>query len=983
MQKKQHKSIGSNRCKRQISLFFVLSLFWPLITSTQPNNLGTPFIRNIFKTTYGGGTQNWQFAQDTHGIIYVANNEGLLKFDGQDWQKYPLPNRTIARSLALDRKGRIFVGGQDEVGYFYPTPDGLLEFSSLKRQIAAPFDRFEDVWNLIVTDQGVFFRASDRIYRYAADTITVFATGRPLLFLGEAAGEILVQDEQSGLMRFDGDTFRPTPASGLRETLGIVTALLPYHPDTLLLTTEKQGILQLTADGLAPRPVERPGILRQKIIQAACMLPQNRIALATALGGLITIDATGKISHWISKKDGLQNNNVRSIFTDRDHNVWLGLDNGIDFVVASSPFSRIVPDGELQGTGYAALIHQGQTFFGTSNGLYVAPWRSHFDPLQKDSRFRLVAGTQGQVWGIDKIGSDVLLSHHEGAFQVEGAGARRIGPRYGHWLFTSLQHDADQGISGTYYGINLYSRNNGGQWSFERRLPGLDESCRIFAQRRPGDVWVSHPYRGLYRVAFTPERDSLLVDYFSKADGLPSALRNSVFYINHEIVICTERGVYRWDAERRQFQPYDQYNDLLGAEVEVRQLVQDEAGNVWFVTEEEVGVLRVEKKGLKTQIKKIAFPELRGRLVSGHEFIYPFDAYNVLFGAETGFIHLDPSRLDTTPTTVPTIISKVFRTVDSSILIYGGNLGPAVLPREGPAKRNFPNRQNAFRFHFSATNYEALRPTEYQYQLIGLEKEWSTWTAKTDREYTNLPAGRYTFQVRARLPDMPPGPPARFAFEIQPPWYGTRAAYVFYALSAAGFLVSLVLVPQQKFEKEKKELRLQQQQKEEAHRIAVQQSEQEIVLLRNEKLKAEVQHKNNELISATMHLVQKNELLSKIGDELGKVRQNSDEVQTRKEINKLIKLLKADDQLDKDWEQFAYHFDQVHSDFFKRLREAYPNLTHKDHRLCAYLRMNLSTKEIAPLMNISVRGVEISRYRLRKKLDLDSSENLTEFLMDF
>ena len=158
-------------------------------------------------------------------------------------------------------------------------------------------------------------------------------------------------------------------------------------------------------------------------------------------------------------------------------------------------------------------------------------------------------------------------------------------------------------------------------------------------------------------------------------------------------------------------------------------------------------------------------------------------------------------------------------------------------------------------------------------------------------------------------------------------------------------------------------------------------SEKAIVELRNEKLEEDNRHKTQQLASSTMHLVQKNEILLKVKEELKKVETQTQNPNTRKVVRQLIKLVNNDIKLDEDWEQFAHHFDQVHSDFLKRLRETHPQLSPKDHRLCAYLRMNLATKERAPLMTISVRGVEISRYRLRKKLNLDAEANLVEFIL--
>jgi DNA-binding CsgD family transcriptional regulator len=151
--------------------------------------------------------------------------------------------------------------------------------------------------------------------------------------------------------------------------------------------------------------------------------------------------------------------------------------------------------------------------------------------------------------------------------------------------------------------------------------------------------------------------------------------------------------------------------------------------------------------------------------------------------------------------------------------------------------------------------------------------------------------------------------------------------------------------------------------------------------LRNRRLKDEIVHKNKELASATMHLVQKAKVLQGIRDVLKQL-DIADEDVTKKEIRNIIKTINNDIKLDKTWQQFERHFDQVHVDFLKRLRDQFPKLTPNDQKLCAYLRMNLTTKEIATIMNISVRGVEISRYRLRKKLALDTEVNLTEYILN-
>jgi DNA-binding CsgD family transcriptional regulator len=165
------------------------------------------------------------------------------------------------------------------------------------------------------------------------------------------------------------------------------------------------------------------------------------------------------------------------------------------------------------------------------------------------------------------------------------------------------------------------------------------------------------------------------------------------------------------------------------------------------------------------------------------------------------------------------------------------------------------------------------------------------------------------------------------------------------------------------------------------HQLEIDKTEKEIVKLKNEKLEVEIQHKNTELASNAMHLLQKGELLAKIKEELIKLKKHNGNEKLAEEFRKIVRILGDEEKMDVEWEQFAQHFDKVHTDFLLDLKKDYPGLSPNELKLCAYLRMNLSTKEIAQLMNISVRGVEISRYRLRKKLQLQKMDNLFEFLL--
>ena len=179
-----------------------------------------------------------------------------------------------------------------------------------------------------------------------------------------------------------------------------------------------------------------------------------------------------------------------------------------------------------------------------------------------------------------------------------------------------------------------------------------------------------------------------------------------------------------------------------------------------------------------------------------------------------------------------------------------------------------------------------------------------------------------------------------------------------------------------KFEKEEAQLKY-------LHELELEHNEREIIKLKNDRLETEVMYKNQQLASTTMHLYKRGRLLAKIKEELSTATDKLINKEDKSDFIKLLKLISGEEKKDNDWEQFSIHFDQVHNSFLQKIKNAYPELTQTDLKICAYVKMNLSSKEIAQLLNISLKGVEIGRYRLRKKLSLSPGINLNDFIGRF
>jgi len=954
---------------KKILLLLIISPFW---VSGQ-NTIGLPDIINYSKQVYAAGLQNWDIRQDRQGILYLANNEGVLSFDGKYWNLYPLPNKTIVRSIETGPGDRIYAGGQDELGYFSPGKNGGLVFTSLVSLLPEKERSFGDVWDICQFKKDVYFRTSGKIFRFTGNAMAVFSAPSEWSYLGVCDGHLYAHDYLNGILEFTNMVWSPVLGVNPLPQNDPVTAILPLGTDSSLVTTLKNGIYILSKTGAVKLNSPALAQIEKDRIYAATSINADWIALATNNNGVQIVDKQGNLIQRFTRTEGLQNNNVLSIFLDRQQNLWLGLDNGVDFIAYNSAIKRISPYSQ-DGSGYSAIIHNNILYTGTSAGLYSVPLQPLQDYSFSRGQFTQVTNTTGQVWGLATINNTLLLGHHEGAFIVEGNTATPFfNTEKGVWNFTpvSTVFPTPRMITGTYRGLSFFDYTNNRFFPAEN-VKGLDESCRFVAIDKDNSIWVSHPYHGVYKIA--PDGSG---QYRSKlytaANGLPSTLNNHVYKVNNEVVVATEKGVYGFDPSKDRFIPSVYYQELLGQQ-SIRYLKEDTEGNIWFIHDKQLGVLdRLDKKP-----QLIHLPELNSKMLSGFEFIYPVNNNNVFIGAEKGFFLINYEKYKKNIPALDVMIRnvRIFNRRDS--LVYGGYRADTTASNE----ISIAHKWGTLHFEYSSPLFGQQPSLEYSYRLRGFDDNWSDWTAKTEKEYTHLPSGAYHFEVKVRNNLGNESAPTIYSFRILPPWYQTLWAYlVYFLLGCVGIFYlykwqkKKFYLQQEKYEEEQKRLQY-------LHQLEINKAENELVALRNEKLQAEVDFKNSELATNAMHLVQKGELLSKIKSELSQLTKAVDNEKAASELKKMMKVLGEDEKMDKDWEHFTHHFDKVHSDFVVVLKEKYPSITANELKLSAYLRMNLSTKEIAQLMNISVRGVEISRYRLRKKLGISSETNLFDFLIN-
>jgi len=282
--------------------------------------------------------------------------------------------------------------------------------------------------------------------------------------------------------------------------------------------------------------------------------------------------------------------------------------------------------------------------------------------------------------------------------------------------------------------------------------------------------------------------------------------------------------------------------------------------------------------------------------------------------------------------------------------------------------------------------YDNAGNTEYSYRMSGLDEKWSPWSRSFIKEYSNLPDGHYSFEVKAINQLGTESLPDSLKFVVMHPWYKSVTAFIAYVVIALSLTLFIVWIVNRRIEISRQRERLNNQRiyeaKEQDYIQQALQTEKEIIRIRNENLNAEMILRDKELANQAMNMVRKNEFLLKLKEELYNLKNSCHEETLRDKIIHIVTRINREVDSNKQREVFENAFDEVNEDFMNKLNAKYPMLTPAERRLCAFIKMNISTKEIAPLMNISVRGVEIARYRIRKKMSIARDTNLMRLLLD-
>ncbi len=903
-----------------------------------------PFFQNYTLTEFNAGNQNWGISFADNGKLYVANDKGLLEFDGLKWNFYQLPNKTIIRSV-MAYNGVIYTGSYEEFGYWTKNKKGVLVYTSLSNFQEQEKSLDEEFWQILHHNGAILFRSFANLYIYKDGKISKVRPDSTIISCSVVNNKVYVSTLKGGIYMLQDDALAPFVNSDILYDTKVVS--ISAFKNKLLITTALKGCYLYSNNTLEAWEPQINAIIKEQQLNSFLELDNGNMVFGTIKNGVYITNSLGNVLFHISKENGLLNNTVLNLGLGKNNKLWVGLDNGIALVDLN--YNHVLYNdnsGEL-GAVYDVINYKNVLYIGSNTGLFYLD--------EGDDKLKFVENSQGQVWNLKEINGELFCGHNDGTFLVQDKNLKKISNSTGGWVIKKVPEAMNTYIQGTYAGLVRYKYDNA-DWQAVH-LGGTTIPIKYLVFEDAYTAWAAHAYKGLYRLKFDETYEKVEVEDY-KNKGLWSDYNVRVYNIKNDICFKTNQGWQKYEALIDSIVPNTLLNDTFGQDTDIISepyldllVTKNKTDRISFVS--------MENGNTNLELPNKIFKD---RLVVGGESISQINDSIYALNLYDGFMLINKAQ-NVRQTTLPQkpILERIevdkqlvdINTADTYELPFNQKISISV---------SSPNSSNHF-FEYAISNSDSL--SWYQMDSERLE-------------LSNLSNGDYSVHFRATNLSGDVSLIRTLKLKVLPPWYKNSLFFLFTAL-----LISILVYGLHKRKINKEQNALHEKLKIEQETLLKEkaiENDKKIVQLKNESLKNEVKLKSKQLANTAMSLVKKNESLLEIKNEIAKNKTGFENSLAYKRL-----LRKIDNSIghEDEWQLFEYNFNQVHEEFFNELKSKYPQLTHKDLKICAYIKMNLLTKEIAPLMNVSIRGLETHRYRLKRKLNLENDKSLADYLRNF
>lgn len=888
-----------------------------------------PFIENYSKSNYQGDNQIWNVVQGNDNAMYFANNYYLLRYDGVKWEKYTLPNKTVIRSIMVDGD-RIYSGSYQEFGYWYRKNAKMQYVSITKGKKVFDSNNNEEIWKIFKFNGKIYFQSFNGIFVFDGKVVVEKKLPFLISYCFVVDNQLLIATVKKGIYRWTDLGIEKVEGLSLLENKVVHT--IQKHQNKTYFFTQKSGVYVFENNLLSVWENNLNELLKSANINVAQFIKNNQLIVGTANNGAYILDLNNGSYKNINRNNVLMNNSILSIGQDKENDLWLGLDNGIAHIEVNSPISIFYDSSGVLGSVYSVASTPRGYLMATNHGIFKF----------EDKVLSLIPNTQGQAWNISKINNQYLIGHNEGTYIYKNGLLSKLSDINGGWNLTKSSIDNSY-LQATYSGIVIYNDVN--DLNQIKIINGIQKPIKYLAQNRKNEIWAADNNRGLYRILYNDSYQTIKVDNVTKRCKIVNDFGIKIFEFRNEILFLINNHWYTYNSITNQLESNQLFNsnfknvsDVVTIDENHFMVFQD--GFLYYIN-------TIGNKFFKNSIQEKYY---KGKIINGNLKVFK-GRNNYLLNLDDGFISLE---FKNGTKKLPNVKIEAFN--DNHLVENNSKI----------------NLNSELKINVISGRYGASKPNLF-YKINGAKEFFPVEEGLI--LLNNLNSGSYEVFVYSN-DGLNYNKIANFQFVVAKAWYFSAWMIFVYLI-----LIGLILYLYYKWNKMKYIQKLKLQKEELKHQREILEmelkTENELKSQEYEKhiLQLELQSKSLEIAGKSLSIAKQSEMIENIQNILDT---ESDFNKLKSDIKKAIKINAVNKH---EWEVFETNLSQINNEFIIALSKKFPNLTPKDIKLCVYLKMNLSSKEIAPMMNISFRGVELHRYRLRKKLGLSQEESLSMFLL--
>lgn len=621
----------------------VLLLFLTLLSGGVSVRAAAPAVINRLPSDYRGGNKNWSLAEDDAGTFYVGNDKGLLEFDGLQWRLYELPRASIVRSVAALSHEVIFTGGFEEFGRWDRDMSGALRYTSLVPDTVDEDFADSDFWRIFVLPDGVLFQSFHGVYLYDYKTVRRLPGRMNILFFLHADKEFWVQEMGGPLYRVTADGYERLPGSECFSTTTVRVLLPAEKPGHWIVGTGSKGLWYYDGIRFQPCLPALSAAMERDELNCAIRTSRDTYLFGTLSGGVYETDLDGRILNHLSTDNRLLNNCVLALAEDAGGNAWVGLDRGIACLMFQDGVSYHTYDRWTLGSIYDACRWHGELLLATNQGVFAIPEERIAEAVPED--YRPIRGLGGQIWGFDLIGDRLFVSHNAGVSELKADFSVVKLADMGGYAVKRLQlGDQTCTFYASYYKLRLLDEENRMQ-----EVDGLDEAVYRIESDYLRQLWLEHPFKGVYRCRLSADGRRIVERTLyggDAGDGLPYKL--GLFRVGGRVALYGDDRFFRYNEYSDRLEPDSVLDVTFRGVREIRRIVPLDAENFWVLTRH--GVWKLHYDGSRNASLEPCAGIPVENLIYGYEHVAVLDGDKTsLFCGDNGFELVAPQQVITPP----------------------------------------------------------------------------------------------------------------------------------------------------------------------------------------------------------------------------------------------------------------------------------------------------------------------------------------------